>query len=147
MRMRLVWSGFISAYLVLLLSGCSGSSDSGTESFAGRYTIAVNQINAQTGAIENTTIPGTMTILASNIVDATYTNDANGTAVVTKLSGNITPAGVITMRSTDGRFPPTFTGTVTGSGANKKVTNGSVTFKDLPTVKTKWSAQCTSDCG
>ena len=135
------------AVLTLSIIGCSGSSDSGTEAFAGRYTIAVNQINPQTGATLNTTVPGTMTILASNIVDATYTNDAAGTAVVTKLSGNITSAGVITMRSTDGRFPPTFTGTVTGSGTGKKVSNGSVTFQDLPTIKTKWSAQCTSDCG
>lgn len=135
------------ALLTLLIVGCSGSSDSGTDSFAGRYSIAVNQINDQTGAILNTTIPGTMTILASNIVDATYTNNVEGVAVVYKLSGNINSAGVITMRSTDGLFPPTFTGTVTGSGTGKKVSNGSVTFKDLPTIKTKWSAQCTSDCG
>jgi len=62
--------------IVFTLVGCSGDSDSGIESYSGRYSIAVNQIDANTGAILPTTVPGTMTILSSGTVDATYTSNS-----------------------------------------------------------------------
>ncbi|MHC8604739.1 hypothetical protein ACYVVD_06245 [Arenicellales bacterium IMCC58067] len=129
--------------IVFTLVGCSGDSDSGIESYSGRYSIAVNQIDANTGAILPTTVPGTMTILSSGTVDATYTSNS----IVILLTGSVTAGGVVTMRSADGAFPPTLTGTITGSGGAKKITAGTVVFQNLPDVKTTWSAQCISDCG
>ena len=129
--------------IVFTLAGCSGDSDSGIESYSGRYSIAVNQIDANTGAILPTTVPGTMTILSSGTVDATYTSNS----IVILLTGSVTAGGVVTMRSADGAFPPTLTGTITGSGGAKKITAGTVVFQNLPDVKTTWSAQCISDCG
>lgn len=129
--------------IVFTLAGCSGDSDSGIESYSGRYSIAVNQIDATTGAILPTTVPGTMTILSSGTVDATYTSNS----IVILLTGSVTAGGVATMRSADGAFPPTLTGTITGSGGAKKITAGTVVFQNLPDVKTTWSAQCISDCG
>ena len=129
--------------IVFTLAGCSGDSDSGIESYSGRYSIAVNQIDATTGAILPTTVPGTMTILSSGTVDATYTSNS----IVILLTGSVTAGGVVTMRSADGAFPPTLTGTITGSGGAKKITAGTVVFQNLPNVKTTWSAQCISDCG
>lgn len=129
--------------IVFTLVGCSGDSDSGIESYSGRYSIAVNQIDANTGAILPTTVPGTMTILSSGTVDATYTSNS----IVILLTGSVTAGGVVTMRSADGTFPPTLTGTITGSGGAKKITAGTVVFQNLPDVKTTWSAQCISDCG
>ena len=129
--------------IIFTFAGCSGDSDSGIESYSGRYSIAVNQIDANTGAILPTTVPGTMTILSSGTVDATYTSNS----IVILLTGSVTAGGAVTMRSADGAFPPTLTGTITGSGGAKKITAGTVVFQNLPDVKTTWSAQCISDCG
>ena len=111
--------------------------------FSADIEDVLNQIDANTGAILPTTVPGTMTILSSGTVDATYTSNS----IVILLTGSVTAGGVVTMRSADGAFPPTLTGTITGSGGAKKITAGTVVFQNLPDVKTTWSAQCISDCG
>jgi hypothetical protein len=143
-KVKLTLAGVVS---IALLAGCSGSSDSGVDvaSLAGNYRVTLNNVLYPTNS-PTQYYYGTMKVTAARAV--TIDMDVPWS----DLSGSINDQGCVTVtgNTLNGVYQgdDTWTGCITGSGTDKKVTNGKWTFQfqNGPIAEEKWTAQCTQGC-
>ena len=126
----------------MILVGCSGSSDSGTEGvarWAGTYNASIVNFD---GAGQSA---GIVTIKSDGSATGSFpTNIAvKGTVDVAggiRMSGDKTPEGMATQAIV-------MTGKISGVSAAKKIAEGKVSMPNVSDTTTTWTAQCTSGCG
>lgn len=142
MNTHFIRAGVASAFFLIFITGCSGSSDSGTEGverWAGTYNASI--VNFEGGGKS----AGTVTIKSDGSATGSFpTNIAvKGTVDVAggiRMSGDKTPEGKAAQAIV-------MTGRVTGLSAAKKISDGSVTAPNLSNKTSTWTAQCVSGCG
>lgn len=134
-------AGIIGTFFLIFITGCSGSSDSGTEGvarWAGTYSAVVANIGGGSS-------PGSMTIKSDGKATGSFPGNIAVTGTVdvaggVRMSGDKTPEGQPTTAIL-------MTGKITGISAAKSLTDGKVSFPTLGDQTTKWTAQCISGCG
>ena len=139
---RWVRTGIVAFVAAVILVGCSGSSDSGTEGvarWAGTYNASIVNFD---GAGQSA---GIVTIKSDGSATGSFpTNIAvKGTVDVAggiRMSGDKTPEGMATQAIV-------MTGKISGVSAAKKIAEGKVSMPNVSATTTTWTAQCTSGCG